>query len=172
MYTPFEKTKEGSDILILDLKKSHRFIRFILFRVLPWFLLGCLAVVYNSLQKEMPGWFAYVFILGIGGLSIFLLFFTYETGITFERHRFTRKVHGFFKVQHQTIDFLENDHIEVIKEQGGRSECWLFYLFKDQKKKNLVRIPMFLDDNIASRNNLAAAFEHVCGIKVLLPDQY
>ena len=172
MYSPFEIALNEPDKLILNLRKSHKIIRFSLFRVLPWVMMFCLAVAYKGLVKDMPVWFSNLLVLGIGAFSIFLLFYSYETQIIFQRNQFTRKLNVFYIFKDQTELFNQHDQIKIEKEQGGRSESWVFYRIRQQQKKLLFRIPMFLGQNIESRNNLAEAFERICGISVILPDHH
>lgn len=169
-YTPYRLEERQPGMLKLQLKKRHRVLRFATFRVLPWFLLLCLALTHESLSKEMPAWFYGTWLLLIAGLSVYLLLYRYAFELVLEKGRITRKLDFFYVTCSETETLLAEDSISVKKEISGRSTHWVFYLTQEGRRHRILYIPIFIGENLRARNNFARAFEQICGVKVSLPD--
>lgn len=169
-YTPFELADVQPDYMLLQLKKSHRILRALMFRITPWFILLSLAATYEDVAKNMPGWFYTIWAIMMGGLAIYLLIYKYTLEITLSNGTITSKVNSLYFNWNETKTLSPGDSIYVVKEQGGRSVYWAFYLHQNNTKKRILNVPIFLSENLEARNNFAEAFEHYCKIKVNLPD--
>lgn len=169
-YTPYRLVEERPGMLKLRLKKRHRALRLVMFRIAPWFLLLCLALAHEGLSKAAPGWFYGVWLLLISGISVYLLVHRYDFEITLEKGRISRTLDFFYTSLVETETLLEDDSMSVVKERGGRSVYWAFYLTQEGRKQRILHIPIFIGENREARNNLAKAFEDICGTKVFLQD--
>lgn len=168
-YSPFKLEKATKDQLMLKIKYRHLIIRFVLFRILPWFLVLVMVFTHNAFIREMPGWFFVTWEIGILTLSVFLLFYKFESRIIFSKNEIELIYNALYLKQKRIVRFHSMDHVEVKKEQGGRSMTWVFYQkLKNGKRIRLFRIPIFLNENLTSRNNFIDALQKYCKVNVHL----
>lgn len=169
-YTPYRVVEGQPGSLTLQLNKRHQVLRLFLFRIVPWFLLLCLSLTHESLSREMPEWLYGAWFLLIAGLSVYLLLHRYDVEIVLTKGSITRKLDFLYMSCDETETLHETDSMSVVQERGGRSVYWAFYLTQAGQKKRILHVPIFLDENLQARNNLAQAFELICGIKVFFPE--
>jgi hypothetical protein len=167
-FSPYTIISESPEALKLQLKKGNRILLFITFRITPLLLLAFWAWAPEDIRRTLPPLLYWGLFISIIAIVVASLFHRYTPALTFSGHGMILGFNLCFFQWSETEVLKPADEILVAKEQAARGVYWMFYRMRQGQKKKLFRIPAFLTENLASRNNFIAVFEQRCNAKTTI----
>jgi hypothetical protein len=167
-YACYTKTAQSGSMLHLQLKGAASLQLFLLYRVLPFCIIGCMAAigfVDEHTRKEI--WFIPACLV-MAAVSGYLLACKYTVALSLYPGKIVRRQNSLLGILYREWRMNGEHSVHVRQEKGYKTSRWSFYLVHKLAGELLFYIPAFPEDHEKARDHFMNALAQYLGCRVFI----
>jgi hypothetical protein len=167
-YACYTTTAHSDGMLCFHLKRAVSLQLLLLYRVLPFCIIGCMAVIGFTdeyIRKEI--WFIPA-CLTMATVSGWLVACRYTVALSLYPGKLIRSENSLLGARHREWKMNGEHSVHVKQEKGYKTTRWSFYMVHKLAAELLFHIPAFPDSNEKARDHFMNVLTQYLGCRVFI----